>query len=184
MTFYTKKQWKHHFFRHKLVAPWEGFCSENLICDFPLVTWSFLDLPQVCPSYNWMNSKKTRSYDYVSKLGLNKFKNPKFPPFLVCYFPWYCSTNVRENLSSPSPLHLCPGAHVGNAQLLEISTPRSWGPNWRQEWILLPWKTMFFFFTELNLNSTDFDHVFLCFLESSSRENLDQTVNSFKKWQG
>lgn len=145
MTFYTKKQWKHHFFRHKLVAPWEGFCSENLICDFPLVTWSFLDLPQVCPSYNWMNSKKTRSYDYVSKLGLNKFKNPKFPPFLVCYFPWYCSTNVRENLSSPSPLHLCPGAHVGNAQLLEISTPRSWGPNWRQEWILLPWKTMFFF---------------------------------------
>ena len=39
-------------------------------------------------------------------------------------------------------------------------------------------------FRELNLNSTDFDHVFLCFLESSSKENLDQTVNSFKKMAG
>lgn len=30
----------------------------------------------------------------------------------------------------------------------------------------------------------DFDHVFLCFLESSSKENLDQTVNSLKKMAG
>ncbi len=36
-------------------CPLGGCFSENWICDFPLVTWSFLDLPQVCLTYNWMN---------------------------------------------------------------------------------------------------------------------------------